>query len=184
MKSILPYILALVFFAGCQNEPEKEIENIEQEERINPFIGSWESIKRSYPYESDLIINMDGTYHFDYGACVAHGFSNGKWTMEDSIITLTSDDIDSCMYLGLFGVNCVVVDENDTAKHVLEKIISDCDPEPFLEYVQFTNEEFFILSDTLRHVVRRKKPCPDLKDDFVKAKKTPLDTTKAVPSQG
>jgi hypothetical protein len=174
MKKTILYILTIVFFTGCVNEPKKEIENIERKEIVNPFIGNWESLERVYPYKSYLIIDTDSTFYFEYGACLASGFSNGKWTMNDSIIKLNSDKIDSCMYLSHFGQDCIVIDENDTSEFIVEKTISDCNPKSGEDYIEFFNEEFYIDNDTLKHIVKKSKLCPEIRNDFSRIKK---DTT-------
>ncbi len=162
MKKTILYILTIVFFTTCVNKSKKEI--------TNPFIGNWESLERVYPYKSYLIINNDSTFHYEYGACSASGFSNGNWTKKDSIIILNSDKTDLCMYLLHFGQDCIVIDENGTSEQVFEKTIPDCRNPEYEEkyYIKFINEKFYIDNDTLKHIVKKTKLCPEIRNDFSK----------------
>ncbi|HBS86682.1 MAG: hypothetical protein A2W91_11690 [Bacteroidetes bacterium GWF2_38_335] len=86
--------------------------------------------------------------------------------MKDSLIVLNSCKIDSCMHLLHFGQDCILIDENDTSEHIIEKTISDCNPKNGTDYIEFDNEEFYIDNDTLKHKVKKVKLCPEIRNDF------------------
>jgi hypothetical protein len=171
MKEATLYILIVFLCQGCVLDPEQkdEQEPIDvTRDTTNSFIGCWESLKRVYPYESQLLIKNDGTFYFEYGACIAHGFSTGKWQLIDTSIFLNSNGMDSCMYLSYFGVDCIDVNPIDTAEYFIEKTIPDCNPKSESEYIEFKNTEFYIHNDTLRHIARDPQVCPEIRNDFIR----------------
>jgi len=72
------------------------------------------------------------------------------------------------MYLSYFGQDCIVIDENSTSEYLFEKTIPDCSNPEYEEkyYIKFTNEEFYIDNDTLKHIVKKTKLCPEIRNDF------------------
>ena len=72
------YILSIILSISCIQGSSQETIRVDQNISSKTFIGSWESLKRIYPYKSYLIIKNDSTFHFEYGACLASGLSNGK----------------------------------------------------------------------------------------------------------
>ena len=164
----------MIFLSACIQEPRNRKIAVEQSEISNTFIGKWESLKRIYPYKSYLTINNDSTFSFEYGACKASGFSNGRWKMIDSMILLNSFEIDSCLYLSHFQIDCGLLDLKDITQYHIEKTIIDCDPEYMTDYIEFKNEKLYIDNDTLKHQVKNQEFCPEIRNDFSRIVK---DTT-------
>ena len=167
------FLLGLIFFfTACIQEIE-ENSVVTAVKGQNDFIGIWESVDRLIPYHGVLTINEDSAYYFEYGACLSHGFSKGKWALNDGVITLQSEQTDSCMYLLPFEQDCILVDESDTAKQSYPKTIPDCAERYLNNYIEFNAEAFFIQNDTLIHITKNPKLCPELKEDFTRI---PADT--------
>lgn len=178
MKRSLTYIIICFIFIACNNQTE--IKQIKLKKAMNYFIGNWESTERCYPYKGFLLINKNGSFNFNYGACMASGVSEGKWELKDNIIILNSIKTDSCLYLSYFDVDCILevefVDEEDFIQNYsIETTIKDCEPKYYEDYVLFNNEEFYISNDTLVHI-SKKKTCPEIKNDFTRITRNNADT--------
>jgi len=173
MRKLIIYILIGFFIIGCGNKTSKNNESSMIENESNKYIGLWESVKRPYPYRSHLAINLDSTFRFEYGACISYGFSNGTWILCNDTIVMTSNEIDSCMYLSHFSVDCMEV-PSDSTEIVIETTIIDCEPQGTDDYIYFDNEEFYLEGDTLRHIIKKPKRCPEIRNDFYSIEK---DTT-------
>jgi|GEM_PF-5894936 len=167
------YILIGFGLASCNFETTNNNQTSEKKEESNKYIGLWESVKRPFPYKSHLTINSDSTFWFEYGACTSYGFSNGAWIVRNDTLVLTSDQIDSCMYLSYFSADCVEI-PSDSNTIVIETTIMNCEPQGTDYYINFDNEEFYFEADTLRHLANKPKRCPELRNDFYSVKK---DTT-------
>ena len=167
-QTVFFLLIVVLFFTSCIQEVEKKAIDIDQIDIPNEFIGNWVSLDRVYPYKAYLIIKSDSTFHFEYGACSAGGFSNGKWVKKDSIIILNSIKTDSCMYLSPFGQDCILIEEIDRSEFVAEKTIPDCNPKNTDDYIEFKNEEFYINNDTLIQIVKKPKLCPEIRNDFTR----------------
>ena len=168
MKNKIIYLIIGILISGCVQESGKEIANYSQQDRTNIFIGDWLSAEREYPYEAYLIIRKDSTFHFEYGACLASGFSNGRWKIADSILILNSNVIDSCVYIRSFGDDCIVVDLELDSDYIRKESVKNCKPIHETEYIEFKNEKFYFDFDTLRHIVKKAKLCPEIKNDFIR----------------
>jgi hypothetical protein len=175
MSRIFVKIIIGILLVSCSQEANEEINATESHENPNLIIGTWESVKRVYPYKSYLLINKDRTFHFEYGACTARGVSNGKWIMKDGVMILNSYKIDSCMFLSHFEVDCKLIINYDTSEYIVEKTIVDCNPKNETYYIEFQNEEFYIDIDTLKHIVKKFKTCPETKNDFLRIIKDTTD---------
>jgi len=173
MRKLIINILIGFFFIGCGNETSTNNEPSVIEKQSYKYIGLWKSVERHYPYRSILTINLDHTFGFEYGACMSYGFSNGTWILRNDTLVLTSNEIDTCMYLSHFSVDCMDV-PSDTTEIVIETTIKDCEPLGTDDYVKFDNEEFYLEGDTLRHVIKKPKRCPEIRNDFYRIEK---DTT-------
>lgn len=118
------------------------------------FIGLWQSTPRAYPYKSFLVIKADSTFHYQYGACLAFGFSDGKWKIEENILVLNSNKTDSCMYLKHFGKDCIIINDSVLDSDFnIDMTIRNCNPSSDINYVNFTNARFLFNLDTLKHII-------------------------------
>ena len=155
----------------------------------NNFIGAWRSVDRATPYRSYLIIEKDSSFHFNYGVCMNYGFSNGKWIMSDTSVMLSSIDIDSCLYINHFGeTGIIIVLETDSnsikegdSNYIKETTIPDCKPITIVDFVVFSNEEFYIDSDTLKHVIKEKNIYFKTRNKFIRIEKEKTDKLKITP---
>jgi len=170
MRKVVAYILIGFYFIACSNQVTNNDGSSVVINKSDKYIGLWKSVKRPYPYRSNLTINLDSTFRFEYGACMSYGFSNGTWILRDDTIVLTSNEIDSCMYLSHFSVDCMEV-PSDSTEIVIETTIIDCEPKGSDDYINFDNEEFYLEGDTLRHIIKKPKRCPEIRNDFYKIEK-------------
>ena len=153
----------MIGLVGCSqgtknHTPDEQIENADM------FFGDWKSVKRMTPYRAELTINKDSTFQYVYGASLLRGFSNGYWTLSDSILTLNSFSADTCLFLRVFGIDCITVDQIEEFKP--KTTIEDCIPENTSEYVLFQGVEFQLIGDTLKHIFTEEKLCPEIRNDF------------------
>ena len=72
------------------------------------------------------------------------------------------------MHLSLFEGDCITINEIDTSKYAIEKTISNCNPKDETEYIEFRDEEFYIVNDTLKHIIKKPKRCTVIRNDFLK----------------
>lgn len=169
MKERVYIVFSILLLVSCTQKSDQRVESGEATGNRNPFEGVWESIDRGFPYKSHLIINLDSTFEFEYGACMSFGYSQGNWLIKDSIIILNSFETDSCFYLSNFGVDCFSIDD-----YSIETTKPECEPTQYIDYIRFDQEEFYVENDTLKHVVKGQKRCPEIKNNFFRGNE---DTT-------
>jgi hypothetical protein len=155
--------IILIGLTCCSQETKKQTLD-KQTENANMFIGDWKSVKRMIPYSSELTINNDKTYKYSYGASLFRGFSTGKWTLTDSILTLNSFPTDTCLFLREFGIDCLTAEQIE--KYKPKTTTEDCIPENTDEYVLFQEVRFKLIGDTLKHIFTEEKLCPEIRNDF------------------
>ena len=145
------FILAIGFLLNsCNTESnQKQLKYSKSQ-----FIGLWQSETRAYPYKSYLVIKSDSTYHYQYGACLASGFSDGTWKLEENALVLNSNQIDSCMYLKHFGIDCIIINDSILDSDFnIDMTIQNCKPSSDVNYVKFNNDKFYLNLDTLKHAI-------------------------------
>lgn len=153
----------LIGLISCSQGTKKDAPD-EQTDNADLFLGDWKSVKRDIPYSAELTINKDNTFNFFYGACLFRGFSIGQWTLSDSILTLNSFPADTCLFLRVFGIDCIAVDQIEEFKP--KPTIEDCIPENTSEYVLFQGVEFQLIGDTLKHIFTEEKLYPEIRNDY------------------
>jgi len=165
IKSIiyLIFLSIIIGLTGCSQGSINHNPN-EQTENAVLFLGEWESVTRIIPYSAKLTINTDNTFDFNYGACMARGFSSGQWTLTDNILTLNSFPADTCLFLRAFGDDCILVSQ---LKDFRPKTTNeDCTPENPDEYILFQEVKLLLIGDTLKHIFTDEKICPEARNDF------------------
>jgi hypothetical protein len=172
MNKTILYFIAIFLLTGCVNNSEITPQIYTDNKIENKFIGTWESFEREYPYQAYLIIEKDYTFHFEFGACLTSGYSKGKWELKDSMIILNSIQTDLCMFLDYFNDDCILIDVNTMKNFVVEKSISDCEPKYGTEYIIFNNEKLYIDNDTLKHIIKEIKLCPEIRNIFFRINDT------------
>ncbi len=166
MNQTYIYIAILAILIGlisCSQETKKHRPD-EQPNNVDLFLGDWKSVKRDIPHSAELTINNDSTFRYSYGACLQRGFSNGYWTLSDSILTLNSFSADTCLFLRVFGIDCITADQIE--KFRPKTTIEDCTPDNTGEYVLFQEVRFQLIGDTLKHIFTEEKLCPKIRNDF------------------
>ena len=175
MKYIIIYIILGILISSCNQESKKANSVNRKTVDRNVFLGVWKSVERPYPYAGYLFIKSDSTFTYEFGACIMSGFSFGKWIIKDDILVLKSSDTDLCFYTNPFDSDCTLIEEiiividSMTNTIPLERSkTNDCEPETIEEFIIFANEEFYFDNDTLKHISRIIKNCPDVSRNFTR----------------
>jgi hypothetical protein len=160
--------MALCLFSlSCTNPPP-----VHQARR--DLAGEWVSVERPFPYTAELLIG-DTSFQFWYGACTQQGSSNGNLQYKGDTIVLTSAAPVECRWLVPFDVDGHYTSTGlDSLPSVRSTpSIPDCEPNYFAEEeVEFNEDRFIILSDTLVHVSRHAKVHPFVAHRFVRVADT------------
>ncbi len=145
MKSILIFIF-MTLVVSCENATDES----------KKFIGKWHDTEYSIPNTGFIEIKSDSTFYYRSAGCGWRSISKGSWKLYNDTIELSSGKIDTCYYTFPF-VQCVEFGEFVKRG----KTISDCSPEVGIDFLEFTNERFYLRNDTLMYSNDKNLKCLD-----------------------
>ena len=120
------------------------------------FIGKWHDTEYIIPTEGFIEFKSDSTFYYRSDGCMWRSISKGSWKLYNDTIELNSGKIDTCYYTFPF-VKCVELGE--LVKR--GQTISDCAPEEGIDFLEFTNERFYLRNDTLIYSNSKNLKCLD-----------------------
>lgn len=145
MKSLMVLVLILLMLS-CKNA----------EDESKKFIGKWHDTEYIIPTEGFIEFKSDNTFYYRSDGCMWRSISKGSWKLYNDTIELNSGKIDTCYFTFPF-VKCVELGE--LVKR--GKTISDCSPEDDIDFLEFTNERFYLRNDTLIYSNSKNLKCLD-----------------------